>query len=244
MQHYKRYHREILQKLQAALASDKPSLFPDLKKYIGTGYDFVGLSTPAERRIFKAGYSFSALSAPEQALIWNEIWQHSSWYEAMTQALYFVAKSRLDTEPLVLWEYTRHWVGKVDNWAHSDSLSDVYASVNPWERRQSVVSLLEYSKKREKILPASKLLGMVMPLLTDNHYFVQKGVGWTLREIGNVYPEKTVRFLEKHIADISPVAFTAAIEKLDTDTKERLKQWRRNYTGRHSKRASPSRKKT
>jgi hypothetical protein len=69
MQYYKRYHREILQKLQAALASDKPSLFPDLKKYIGTGYDFVGLSTPAQRRIFNAGYSFSALSAQEQALI-------------------------------------------------------------------------------------------------------------------------------------------------------------------------------
>ena len=246
MKHYSRYHTEILEKLKASLAGNKSSKYPDLKKYIGTSYDFIGLSVPSQRKVFADGYSFSHLQATEQMLVWDEIWRHSSWYEAMTQALYFVKKIRHDTAPETMWEITRHWVSKVDNWAHSDDLSDMYAfllekdpgkvfaqlqawntSVNPWERRQSVVGLLEYSKKRVKILPVSKLLGMVAPLLNDNHYFVQKGVGWTLREIGNVYPEKTIRFLESHHMDLSPVAFTAAIEKLDPDTKERLKQWRR-----------------
>lgn len=262
MEHFTRYHGEILGQLQAALAADKAARYPDLKKYIGTNHDFIGLSVPAQRRVFGAGYSFSGRPAEEQGRIWNEIWHHSSWYEAMTQALFFIAESRRNTDPVLIWESTRHWVGKVDNWAHSDGLSDVYAylleripgevfpqlqawnaSGNPWERRQSLVSLLEYSKKREKFLPASKLLGMVKPLLADNHYFVQKGVGWTLREIGNIYPEKTVQFLEKHVTGISPVAFTAAIEKLDTDTKERLKQWRRKNTHLHSKRPSQGKKK-
>ena len=244
--YFDRYHPEILQKLQTAQAEDKPTLYPDLKKYIGTSYDMIGLSVPIQRKVFQAGYTFSGLDHQAQTLIWAEVWQHSTWYEALSQALFHTIRHRPQTDPLVLWENTRHWVTRVDNWAHSDVLSDIYAwlleripgevfpqlqtwnaSDNPWERRQSVVSLLEYSKKREKILPVSKLLGLVKPLLADNDYFVQKGVGWTLREIGNVYPEKMVQFLEKHVHDVKPSAFTAAVEKLDTETKERLKQWRR-----------------
>ena len=90
-------------------------------------------------------------------------------------------------------------------------------SDNPWERRQSLVGMLLYSKKRKTLLPAIKLLNMVEPLIQDKDYFVQKGLGWALREIGNIYPEETMAFLHKNCINLHSVAFTTAIEKISPE---------------------------
>lgn len=246
MKHFKKHHPVIVKKLQVGLASDKKSGFKDLKKYIGTQYDFIGLTTPKQREVFKAAYDFNALSLDQQLEIWNEIWLHSTLFEAMTQALFFVSQHRDAFDTKALFTATKNWVGKIDNWAHSDGLSDIFSyllekdaaivypqikiwnkSENPWERRQSIVALLEYSKKRKKVLPVNKLLPLIKPLLEDENYFVQKGIGWTLREIGNVYPKDTWSFLVNYHAKISAVAFSPAIEKLSLKEKEELKQLRK-----------------
>ena len=246
MDHFKKHHPVIVKKLKARLASDKKSGFKDLKKYIGTQYDFIGLSVPKQREVFKAAYDFNTLNLDQQLEIWNEVWLHSKLYEAMTQALFFVSQNRDAFDTKVLFATTKNWVGKIDNWAHSDGLSDMFSyllekdaaivypqikiwnkSENPWERRQSIVALLEYSKKRKKVLPANKLLPLVKPLLGDENYFVQKGIGWTLREIGNIYPKDTWSFLVEHHAKITAVAFSPAIEKLSAKQKEELKALRK-----------------
>lgn len=246
MQHYKKHHPAIVKGLKAGLKTDKPSGFKDLKKYIGTSYDFVGLSVPKQREIFKAGQTFNTLSLEEQLQVWNEIWLHSHLYEALSQALLFVEKHMKHLEPVALWKVIKNWTPKIDNWAHSDVLSGIYSylleqepkmvyaqlkewnySDNPWERRQSLVALIEYSKKRKKVLPFSRIITLVKFLLKDPHYFVQKGLGWALREAGNVYPKETYDFLLKHYKDISGIAFSAAAEKLGKKEKEKLKELRR-----------------
>jgi len=246
MKHFKAHHPAIIRNLEAGLSTDKKSKFKDLKKYIGTQYDFIGLSVPTQRLVFQKGHAFSHLPLSDQLQIWNSVWLRSNSYEALSQCLIFTWKHLKILNSRELWEVTKKWTPKIDNWAHSDGLSaiyshlleverkDVYAqlklwnhSSNPWERRQSVVALLEYSKKRKKILPVTKLLPMVKSLLADENYFVQKGIGWTLREIGNVYPIETWNFLVKHSGAISAVAFSPAIEKLGLKKKEELKALRK-----------------
>ncbi|MEO8762142.1 MAG: DNA alkylation repair protein [Bacteroidia bacterium] len=246
MNHFKKHHPVLVKKLQASLASDKKTKFKDLKKYIGTELDFIGLSVPTQRGVFKTNTNFELRTIEEQLEIWNEIWLHSNLYEAMNQALYFISKHKDVFDTKALFTVTKNWVGRVDNWAHSDGLSDLYSyllekdaalvypqlkswntSKNPWERRQSLVALLEYSKKRKKVLPVNKLLSLIKPLLNDENYFVQKGIGWTLREIGNVYPKDTWDFLLKHHTNISSTAFSAAIEKRSVKEKEELKLLRK-----------------
>jgi 3-methyladenine DNA glycosylase AlkD len=237
---------EIMQKLLEAVRTEKPSKFKDLKKYIGTQYNFIGLSTPGHRTIFKGGFSFNELTLDRQLEIWGHLWKNSHNYETMNFALSFISKHLSNFEPPYIWNIIKEWVAQVDNWAHSDGLSSLYAhllekepelvyhqymlwniSLNPWERRQSIVGLLYYSKQRKSILPFEKLLPMVNALIEDENYFVQKGVGWTLREMGNIYPQETLVYLDQQITLIRPVAFTAAIEKLDADNKERLKNLRK-----------------
>ena len=68
---------------------------------------------------------------------------------------------------------------------------------------------------------------LVSPLLNDKEYFVQKAVGWTLRESYNVYPKQTYQFIEENIKHISPTAFTTCLEKMTEKQKLILKQKRK-----------------
>jgi len=98
-----------------------------------------------------------------------------------------------------------------------------------WKRRQSVVSLLEYAQKRKKVLPYKTLIEFINPLLKDEEYYVQKGVGWTLREIYNVFPQETLGFFYINLHNIKPLAYTAATEKLDKKTKKELNEKRKAF---------------
>lgn len=48
---------------------------------------------------------------------------------------------------------------------------------------------------------------------------MQKGVGWTLRECFNLYPEYTLDFRRRRAGEIDPRAFSAAFEKLSPPQK-------------------------
>ena len=139
------------------------------------------------------------------------------------------------------------WINRVDCWEHSDDLSKIYAHTlenhpewivpvlekwnkdeNPWKRRQSIVSLIEYASKRKKVLPFSKLISFIDPLLSDKDYYVQKGIGWTLREVYNVYPKKTLTYLRKNLLNISSIAYSAATEKVEKEIKKEMNLKRKN----------------
>jgi len=99
---------------------------------------------------------------------------------------------------------------------------------NLWKRRQSVVSLLYYSRTKKKHLSFEKIVRLITPLLTDDEYYFQKGVGWALRELHEVYPGKALMFLQTNIKKISSTAFTIVIEKLRSSQKAKLKALRRS----------------
>jgi len=96
-----------------------------------------------------------------------------------------------------------------------------------WKRRQSIVSLLYYSRTKKVHLPYNEIIPLIDNLLNDKEYYVQKGVGWSLRELYNVYPEKTFGYLKKNTKSISAIAFYAATEKLTKKEKELLKTLRK-----------------
>lgn len=56
------------------------------------------------------------------------------------------------------------------------------------------MSLLEYASKRSVYLPFADIIAFLDPLLADDEYYVQKGVGWTIREIYNVYPKEMLQY--------------------------------------------------
>jgi len=206
-------------------------------------YERLGLRVPLVRFELKKNFSYSSDFIKDQLSEWSGIWNQSRYFESMSSALYFYQhRSLTKLEYLEI----KKWINRCSCWEHSDDLSKIYAQVvednpswilpdlkmwnkskNPWKRRQSVVSLLEYSRKRRMFQSFKVLISFIEPLLADDDYYVQKGVGWTMREIYNIYPEKMLSFFRKRLHDISPVAYSAAVEKLAVDVKLEFKHLRR-----------------
>lgn len=218
----------------------------DLQKYIGTQFKVIGVKTPIARQLHKQGYTFSGQSTEEQYIYWKYIWFSSEYHDVMTQALYFCNQYITSADPEYFFNEMQEWLQRVDNWAHSDQLTHYFAvlheqmpamvypvlrnwnkSTNPWERRQSVLSLLNYARARKRYPAFTRITALVRPLLHDTDVFVQKGIGWCLRETGHIYPKETLAFLEKHYADLSAIAFSSATEKISAAKKEKLKSLRK-----------------
>ena len=73
-----------------------------------------------------------------------------------------------------------------------------------------------------------EVVPLLEKLLDDPHVYVQKGVGWTFRELFNAYPALARKLLKKHIYRISGIAWQAATEKLPKNEKKALLQLRKN----------------
>jgi 3-methyladenine DNA glycosylase AlkD len=217
--------------------------------YIGGGQSnlrYLGLRVPHLNQALKEGFSFSSSESDQVARIWNDVFHHTDCYEVMALALSWFYEPEQRDHLTKHWPILKKWAPRIDNWAHSDELCGIYARIlddnrdlvyptlvrwnrsrEPWLRRISIVSLLYYSKLRSNVLPFRKLIGLIEAQIDFDHYFVQKGVGWSLREVGNVYPDLTYRFIEKNIARLSPTAFSPAIEKMSKAQRENLKRLRR-----------------
>lgn len=235
------------------LAPKKPSLkFSD--EYI-LGNNFKGSSSLKLLRIkipvlrnFAASFlgpkqkSYAPTLLPEMKKLWFE----SDIFEAKQVALFWLEKQPLEMLLKNQKEVTS-WVTEIDNWAHSDSYCSIMAKLfeadqksllpvykkwnshgNSWLRRCSMVGTFYYSRSR-KSNPSFKLAKtLVSPHLNAKEYYVQKAVGWTLREMYNVYPIETVNYIENNLKQITPIAWVAASEKLPAKTKQNLLTKRKN----------------
>lgn len=192
------------------------------------------------------------LTREQQAEYWLEVWQRSNVMASLSQAIFFFEtwtkerrklkqRGEIDFVFDPMWKPLLKMVDRLDNWAHSDGLSGLISAAveerpreryplfakwnrdkNPWRRRQSIVSLHYYSRFREKPLPSAKTLPLIENLLDDDHFYVQRGVGWALRECYNVDPKTTMKFLNKHIGRVAPIGYYAAVERLSLKEKARL----------------------
>lgn len=140
---------------------------------------------------------------------------------------------------------TFHRVGRwlengIDNWAGTDMLSmlvlehflvngiagiDDFAewtnSPSEWKRRAVPVTFINLIKKGTH---PNDMIPKIDQLMTDDSLYVQKGMGWFLREAWKKHPEAVEEFLLKW-KDTSPrTIFQYATEKMSKENKQRFKK--------------------
>jgi 3-methyladenine DNA glycosylase AlkD len=192
-------------------------------------------SVPKHRSESKRKYSFSGLPFATQLTIWDELWRTENNFWTRLHAYFFLERHCTKEVWLKeMWPVIVHWQDQVDDWGLCDALAKIYTKIlvvepqkvfeqleawntdkDRWKRRQSVVSLLYYSRTKKQHPTFAQVKQLLVPLLADKEYYVQKGVGWTLRELHNVYPVDTLAWLKQDIKLISAIAFTISIEKVD-----------------------------
>jgi len=204
-------------------------------------------NVPLHRRESKRVYSFSHRPFADQLLIWDLVWRTERGFWTSVHAFFFLERHmKKEAQLLEMWPVIVKWQDQVDDWGLCDSLSKIYTRIlevipgevytqlqewntdkNLWKRRQSVVSLLYYSRTKKVYLTFDQISSLVIPLITDKEYYVQKGVGWSLREMHNVYPEQTISLIKSRIKQLSSIAFSTCIEKMSAVLVDELKMLRK-----------------
>lgn len=244
----KKHTKEVEDTLNKLSQKNDKEKTAKLKKYIGTNLNVLGLLTKTQIDVCKNGFNFYTPLKESTFLLFNDIYIQSSVFEVKNLAFIYLDKNYKHISSKTLIATLPTWVKTIDNWAHSDNLSKYLSrliednstqnkmlsiierwnvSKHLWERRQSLVSLYYYSRTKTNHVSFDLSIKFIFPLLTDKEYYVQKAVGWALRECYNVYPKQTFLFIVENINSITPIAFTTCIEKMSIKEKEILKEKRK-----------------
>lgn len=219
-----------------------------LQNYLGTKLKVYGFDAKTQHELCKKGFSFYTEDKEGNFRLFDQVYHTSNSHEGKNQAFIYLDRNYKYISPDLQLSILPHWVSQIDNWAHSDYLSKFLTrllensitnkvmmshikgwnkSENLWERRQSMVSLYYYSRTKKQHIPFEVSSKLVLNLMEDKEYYVQKALGWTLRESYNLYPQETYNFVKKYIKNIRPVAFATCLEKMSESQKAVLKQKRK-----------------
>lgn len=228
-------------------ATTSRQFLKDCLKEVATTVNRTPKTVVAQRRLSNCKYSFSQLPFVQQILIWDFIWKNADngWLKIQPY-LYCERFCHMPKELVSSWNIIKTWQDQVSDWGTCDALAKLYTKIleliprkvlpvlkrwnrspDLFKRRQSIVSLLYFSRTKKRILPFGSIIRLVDTLLADTEYYVQKGVGWSMKELYTVYPKPTFAYLMQNIKKISPIAFSPAIEKLTLREKRALKRLRR-----------------
>jgi 3-methyladenine DNA glycosylase AlkD len=240
---FQKYHNEVVSALQAIGNSARGKA---IQADRGSQLTHLGISFPELRKRVKQGFSFYDLPEEQILQVWDFLWQNSEYGDVLFATLEFYIPIVKKQVPSNLWNVTKHWVERVDNWCHCDNLCNIYSRIlesqfsdvypklqiwnqaeSQWKRRASLVSLIHYSGKNAVFLNPKQVLPLVNNCLIDERFYVQTAVGWVLREMGHAYKSEIRKYIETNINNLSTPAFSRATERMSSAEKNRLKKLRK-----------------
>lgn len=232
---------------ELSIRAEQPK-FENLASYIGTNIPILGLRSPQINEVFKSGFTFDQEPLALQLDIWDYFWKHTDCFEVMSLCLIFIRKRHKKLEAAHLFQVLKSWMDRIDNWAHSDELSYSFATLmdrlphevahllnqwnhseNPWERRQSLIIPIRINRPPGKQWPFQQLIYLVERLVDDKDYYVQKAVGWALRDLARHYPAEIMDWMNSHQIRLSSTAFATASERVAPGVKDAWKLLRKQH---------------
>lgn len=206
------------------------------KRYLKSNYNFYGLRVPDMRKVMK---EYQNLNFHEALKLFDELWDSEN-HEEMNSALYLL-EGYVKKYPLEIWKFLMQRINKATSWDLVDEMStkilgeilvkninlineikEMSLSKNHWIRRISIVSTLPLIRKNKLELTWR----LAENLVYDEDIYVQKGVGWMLREAGKK-DRLTLRNFILSYLDMKSYAFSYSTEKmieLRKIRKEKLKE--------------------
>jgi 3-methyladenine DNA glycosylase AlkD len=191
----------------------------NMKKYMKDLFPFFGIKSPQRKEIFKQFIKNEGIPSIKEL---NEVVR--ALYKKPERELHYFAmelvdkySKKLDHNGLKLFEHiivTLSWWDTVDYIAahslsnyfkiHPEMIRPVTAvwmdSGNIWLQRSCILFQLKYKNDTDMEL----LYSFIFKLKQSNEFFIQKAIGWILREYSNINPEEVKRFVRNtHLKPLS-----------------------------------------
>jgi len=211
---------DYLQPLVKSYKEDADPTYAELMtKYMKNLFPYLGIKTPRRKELFKNFVKEYGLpELPELKQITLELWElpeREFQYTAIGILRKYFKKWNEDfielLEHLII---TKSWWDSVDgiaSWLVGEHFKrfpqqrDEYIgrwmkSGNMWLQRTCILFQLSYKDKTDVMLMG----GIIMSLNTSKEFFIQKAIGWALREYSKTDAEAVINFVENNeLANLS-----------------------------------------
>jgi 3-methyladenine DNA glycosylase AlkD len=211
--------------IQALRGAGSPERAEWEKAYQKSRWDHWGVSLPNMDAAIKQ--ALGSLTQDEALSLCASLWREPVW-DLKIVAGRILARKSIEPDAKV-WGFVTERLADLDGWAVADNLASVASrcliadpdrldaaeawieSPHLWTRRAALVFTLPWAKGDRD--PA-RMLGWAARLADDREWFIQKAVGWWLRELSKRDPERVRRFLEEYGRKLTGVAKREATKYL------------------------------
>lgn len=198
---------------------------------------YLGLSNPQLNDITKAWRR--SYDAPTRVAIAEGLWR-TDIYEARLAAAKVLTQARIRPDDSAAWDLIASWCPDFDSWAIADhacmagqkrlsadpdrldTVATWITSDHMWTRRAALVSTLPWTKqnhpKPQELAARDRILGWAATLVSDHTWFIQKAIGWWLRDLSRHDPDRTRAFVSTHGENMKPFAVKEALRHLTKTT--------------------------
>jgi 3-methyladenine DNA glycosylase AlkD len=217
---------EGYERLTAALhAFADPQRAAQEKRYQKSSWEHWGVALPKMDAAIRA--TVADLGQSESLALAARLWREPVW-DLRIVAGRILARKAVAPDADV-WDFVTRRMGDLDGWAVADNLAVVgggclladparldevetwVESSHLWTRRAALVFTLPWTKDGRD--PA-RMLGWAARLATDRQWFIQKAIGWWLRELSKRDSARVRRFLAEQGAPLMAVARREATKYL------------------------------
>lgn len=222
--------------LQTALADLQaladPAKAADMLAYHKAAREYLGIAVP---QITDLANGWRAeMDVPGRVALADALWQ-TDIHEARIAAAKLLMQARLRPDDAA-WGLIAGWVPTFDAWAIADHACDAgqrrlladpsridvvegwTTSDHMWTRRAALVIALPWAKlnflKPEDAAIRERVLGWAAGYTADPDWFIQKAVGWWLRDLSKHDADRVRQFLDQHGAAMKGFARSEATKYL------------------------------
>lgn len=195
-----------------------------MRAYMRDQFDFLGVPTPQRRLVLKPMLKQLKGCTPPQLLEYaRQLWQRREreyQYVALDMlSMHWKAFSADDLPGLLALAQDKSWWDSVDGCAAiiGDILRYTHEGMdlavqhnNMWVRRIAILHQLGWREKTDR----ERLFSYALQLAHEKEFFIQKAIGWALRDYARHDPEAVRRFTQEQQGHLSALSYREANKHL------------------------------
>jgi 3-methyladenine DNA glycosylase AlkD len=211
--------------IQALRALGSPERADWEKRYQKSPWEHWGVSLPKMDVAIRE--TLGDLSQDEALALCRRLWGEPVW-DLKIVAGRILARRSIAPDAKV-WAFVTERMADLDGWAVADNLASVASrcliedpgrldvveawieSPHLWTRRAALVFTLPWAEEKRD---PERMLDWAARLAEDSEWFIQKAIGWWLRELSKRDPKRVRRFLYEHGGKLKGVARREATKYL------------------------------
>lgn len=219
--------------LEALSGYIQPGRGPEMAAYHKVKRPYLGIANPDIDALTRTWRQ--ELTLDDRLALADGLWA-TNIHEARLAAAKLLTQARIRPEDDSAWTLIQKWVPDFDAWAVADHVSIAgqkrlvaepsrldaleawTTSEHLWTKRAALVMTLPWARqKNPKAADTAlrdRILGWAASYTTDHQWFIQKAIGWWLRDHSKHDPEAVLAFIEAHGDAMKPFARKEALRLL------------------------------